>query len=94
METKITISQAQEIIKGVSNGLIFTVNFVKRTNGEIRTINCRKGVRKGVTGQGLAFSPASKGLVSVFDMQKLQFRFIALETILGLSVQGQKYIVE
>ena len=89
----ISRTQAQEIIKEISNGLIFTVTFLKRTNGEIRQLNCRKGVKKNLTGQGLAFNPAHKGLVGVFDMQKQDYRFISLESILSLSVQGQRFII-
>jgi len=90
---KISRTQAQKIIKNISNGLIFTVIFRKRTNGEIRLMNCRKGVKKGTNGRGLGYDAASKGLVSVFDMKVHDFRLIALESILSLSMQGQKFIV-
>ncbi len=90
---KITKTQAQDIIKRIDNGLIFTVTFVKRTNGAVRVMNCRKGVKKGTNGRGMSYDAASKGLIPVFDMQTQGFRVISLESILSLSVQGQKFIV-
>ena len=89
----ITRTEAETTLKNITNGKIFTVTFVKRTNGEIRRLNCRKGVRKYANGQGLRFNPASKGLLGVFDMKVHDYRFIALESILSLSMQGQRFVV-
>ena len=80
------------MLQNVSNGLIFTVDFVKRSNGELRTMNCRKGVRKGVSGVGLKYNPAAKALVPVFDMKK-GFRMIALESIQRIAMGGKVYQV-
>ena len=54
-----------------SRGKIFTAITTKRTNGERRVLNCRLGVTKYVTGEGLKFDPEKKNLITVFDMQKL-----------------------
>ena len=56
---------------GRADGKIFTVDFIKRTNGEPRTMNCRRNVQKGVKGVGLKFDPKEKDLLVVYDMQKL-----------------------
>lgn len=44
----------------------FSVTFIKRTNGEERTLNCQRGVRKHLKGGSKAYSFTSKGLISVW----------------------------
>ena len=56
-------------------------------------MNCRLGVKKGVNGKGLAFDPLSKGLVTVFDMQKNAFRMINVKTILSVKCGGEVFKV-
>jgi hypothetical protein len=69
---EMTLDQFLENTKG---GQLFTVDFVKRTAkpGEpsLRTMNCRRGVKKGVKGVGQSYDPAKHNLLTVFDMQKL-----------------------
>lgn len=80
-------------------GKIFTVEFIKRTNGELRTMNCRRGVQKGVKGVGLKFEPAEKDLLVVYDMQKIEegkdekgaFRMINLADLVALRMDGKSY---
>jgi len=90
---EITQAQAQQKIKDYKGHQFFTVEFVKRTNNEVRKMNCRKGVRKGVRGGGLRFDPVSKGLVSVFDVPLGQHRFISLDTIKRVNMMGKRFIV-
>jgi hypothetical protein len=90
----ITPQQAKQKIEDYTEGKVFTVTFVKRTNGETRVMNCRKGVRKGVTGEGLKYDPKTKNLVTVYDMQKGAFRMIALESIRRVAMEGQVFDVE
>lgn len=90
----ITRLQAAERIFNYHEAKIFTVTFVKRSTGETRIMNCRKGVKKGVKGIGHSFSPSEKGLVCVFDMQKNAFRFINIETILSIKMDGVEYNVK
>lgn len=101
--TQITITEALDRI-GLTKetGEVFGVRFIKRTTGEERAMACRYGVRRGVKGTGLAFNPADKDLLCVFDMGKkptteaeLQgaFRMIAVEGIFELSMRGEKFDV-
>lgn len=94
MTETITQTQAQDILKRDNGRQFFTVCFIKRTNGETRIMNCRKGVRKGTTGEGLKFNPVDKGLVEVFDVAKNQYRFISLDNIIRINIRGQRYIVK
>lgn len=63
-----------------TKGKIFTARFIKK-DGSVRVMNARTGVRKGVKGIGLKFSPENKGLATVFDVSKKEHRFINLRTL-------------
>tara|TARA_Y100000034_G_C6875427_1_gene400294 strand:- start:1232 stop:1504 length:273 start_codon:yes stop_codon:yes gene_type:complete len=89
---KITAKQAIQKIQA-TNGQAFGVTFIKRTTGEVRNGSYRLGVRKGVTGEGRKFDPASKGLLGVFDMNN-GFRFIALEGLISVTVSGERFEIE
>jgi hypothetical protein len=111
----ISLKEAVEIIDSIPNGRVFTVEFLKRTPNketgerEMRKMNCRKGVRKGVKGVGRSFDPRSKGLIGVFDMQIAQrvetlraigeeikddgHRLISIEGIKTLNANGERYEV-
>jgi hypothetical protein len=75
-----------------SKGKIFTATFFKK-NGELRKMNCRLGVSKGVNGKGMSYNPTLKALKPVFDMQLKEWRTINLESIKELSINKEKYIV-
>ena len=70
---KISKVKAIDLIRG-SKGKVFGVTFIKRTNGEERTMNARLGVKKGVTGEGLKFDPKQYALIPVYEMPKQQIR--------------------
>jgi len=86
--TTLSVSQLTDMVKG---GRIFGVSFVKRTTGELRTMSCRLGVKKFLRGGQLAYSPAEKQLLTVFDMGKKAYRCIPIEGIQSLSVGGNQY---
>jgi hypothetical protein len=73
-------------------GKIFSVHFIKKDNTE-RKMVCRTGVKKNLTGEGLAFDPIEKNLVSVWDMQANGYRFIPVDRILSIKMQGETYEV-
>jgi hypothetical protein len=104
MTTFINKAEAKKILDNQKDGSIFTVKFIKRGDGSLRTMNCRKGVSKGVTGKGMAYDPSKKNLVPVYDMQKAKelkktdspekaFRMISIEGIREMTIKGQTYIV-
>jgi hypothetical protein len=55
---------------------IFSVVFVKKTTGEVREMQCRTGVRKGVTGALPAGQRRAEddrcGVLTVFDVAKMR----------------------
>jgi len=83
---------AIEMIKN-SRGKIFGVRFIKRTNGEMRTMSARRGVTKGVNGQGLKYDPESKQLLTVYDMHKQGYRMINTNDIMNLRINGNLYMI-
>lgn len=88
-----TINRLKAYVKLVgSNGKIFTVRFIKK-DGSLRTMNCRRGVTKGVKGVGLRFDPLQKLLLPVFDMQKNEFRMINLDTLQSMKIGGEEFKV-
>jgi hypothetical protein len=94
--------KALELINKIkASGKFFTVTFKKRTTGELRTMTCRGGVSKHVTGEGLKFDPAKKNLVPVFEVNNQEgktgkdaYRFISLESVLFISSEGADYRVK
>ena len=82
----------KELIKEMQSGKFFTVEFIKK-DGTRRVMNCRTGVKKYTTGKGLSFNPIAKSLLPVFDVQKKDYRFINLSTIIWVQVSGVKYWV-
>lgn len=70
---------------------IFTVEFIKRTDGTVRVLNGRLGVHKGLTGDGQRYDPASKGLLTVYDLKNEGYRMIPLESVQKIKANGKLY---
>jgi hypothetical protein len=76
-----------------TNGKFFSAVFIKK-NGDERLINCRINVKKYVKGIGLSFKPQDKGLMTVFDLRKGEYRFINLRTLKSLKIKRIEYIIK
>lgn len=100
-------AEAKQILDNYpKDGTIFTVTFIKRGDGSKRVMNCRKGVRKGVSGQGMAYDPKRRDLVPVYDMKlaaalkrkgdttNKAFRMISIEGITEMTIKGVLYVVK
>lgn len=88
---KINRDTAREYIYK-TNGKIFAATFTKK-NGEKRNMVCRQGVAKYVKGKGLKFKPEERSLIGVYDMHKKAYRFISLNTLEKVKIQGREYQV-
>lgn len=75
----------------VSDGSIFSVEFVRRTDGKRRKMICRMGVTKHLRGGKKAYNPAAHDLLTVFDMENKGYRSIPVDAILSLCVNGQSF---
>ena len=93
MDTQVIENPQESAIDVIrkSKGKFITVEFIKRTTGEVRRMNCRTGVTKGVTGIGKPFNDSDKGLVTVWDAKISQFRSIPLENIIKVTSKGVEW---
>lgn len=83
-------ADAEALIEA-TRGRWFTATFVKRTDGSLRRMTCRTGVRAGTTGAGMKFDPGAKALRVVWAADRLTFRMLALDAITELVIAGKKY---
>ena len=83
-----------EVIKEfVGKNKIFTATFIKK-DGSTRVMNCQLGVKKHLKGGEQKFNPIEKNLLTVFDMQKGEYRMINTATLLSAKVSGEEYKVK
>lgn len=75
-----------------TKGRFFSGTYIKK-DGTVRVFNGRLNVKKGVTGKGLAFNPADKGLIPYYDTKRKGFRMLNVATLQQLNVNGKKYEV-
>jgi hypothetical protein len=80
----------ENLLKETSNKKIFSVTFIKK-DGSLRKMNAMRGVRKGVKGVGHSFDPSEKNLLTVYDMQKQDFRFVNLNEIISFKANRKSF---
>jgi len=103
MNNNVQIVTADEI-KALAAGIdhnestIFSVVFIKRTNGDLRKMTCRRGVKKYLAGGKAAYSFKDHDLLPVFDLNKIEsaehkgaYRVINLNQLKELKYRGQVY---
>jgi len=87
----VNFSEGMKIINTLkANGQVFRVDFNKRSDGSTRTMVCRFGVSKGVTGKGSAYSFTEKDLLCVWEFAT-GYRTIPIDKILGIKHGGVWY---
>ena len=88
----IHISKLESLIYKNKNK-IFSCMFLKK-DGFLRKMTCRLGVKKGIKGTGKPIHNKSNSYLTVFDIQKDQFRVINLQTMLLIKIGGKEYHVQ
>jgi len=81
-----------KLLANTNNGRFFSVTFLKK-DGSIRTMLARKGVGKGVNGNGMKYVPLDIALMNAYDVLKDAHRMINLETLIEFKLNGTKYQV-
>ena len=84
------ISNAFAELLATSGGKFVTVTFVTK-DGSTRVMNCRLGVTKALK-RGVSTLNVEK-YITVYDMQKKAYRAVNRETILSISVAGQRAVM-
>ena len=86
-------TKAKELIKD-SKGKIFSTTFIKKDN-TVRTLTSRTGKQyKSKTGKAAPYKAQDYNLIPLYDMRKKAFRMLNLNTLLTLSINKEKYLVE
>ena len=88
----ITSTRAKELIKD-SKGLIFSTTFIKKDN-TVRTLTSRTGKQYKPTGRKAPYKAQDYNLLPLYDMRKKAFRMINFNTLLTLSINKEKYLIE
>lgn len=92
---KINTELAKQLIfatKLNNGGEIFSVKFLKK-DGTLREMVARLGVTKHLTGQGAKYNASDYGLITVFDMQKKEYRNININTIKSVKINKKEYTI-
>ena len=86
--------QAKQLIH-ITNGKIFSSTFVKK-DGTHRLLTGRLKVTKGLkeNAKPRPYNPSKYNLVCVYDMKAEGYRMINFNTLLTLSINKQKYLIE
>lgn len=75
-----------------ARGEFIGVTFNK-LDGTARNMNFRLGVSKHLTGVGRTYNPAEYGLLSVWDTQAKDYRFVNTKTLSRLTTGRKTYKV-
>lgn len=89
---EISLERAEEYLRNDTEGLIFSAYFRKK-DGTMRTMSCRRYVRKGLRGGELPYDAKAKLLLPVFDMHLGDFRNVNMRTLVSFNIHGKTFIV-
>ena len=73
---------------GTSNNRIIGLGFFKK-DGTFRTGAFRRGVVKGITGEGLKFNPKDYNLITLYDMNAKGYRNVPIDRLKYIKALGQ-----
>jgi len=92
---QISRARATEFLTNETQGRFFSAYF-KKKDSTMRTMNCRRYVKKGLAGGSLPYDAANKGLLPVFDMTVKEGnprRMVNLVTLVSFNIGGETFIV-
>lgn len=88
-----TVDEAVEFIRS-TKGRFFTVEFAKRSDGSLRTMTCRTGVKAGLAGGEAAYDPVAHGLIWVYEINTHGRRSIPIEGLRRVKKNGLWHLVK
>ncbi len=84
-----TTTELLELIRSLK-GKFWGCTFTKRGDGSTRRMCCRTGVKKHLKEDGKrAYNFSDKGLVSVWDRVKKEYRCVPLDGVVEIRVKGK-----
>jgi hypothetical protein len=92
MTKQLQRAEIRPFIEGL-RGKFFTIEFIKRSNGELRVMNCTSNYQSKLAGGDAAYNFGEKQLVPVWDLQKKGFRSIPLDSVLRIRFAQETYEV-
>lgn len=93
MENTLKVDEVEQFLRSL-NGKFFTVEFVKRTTGEVRKMTATTNYATKLAGGDAAYDFTEKKLIPVWDIAKQAFRSIPLDAVLTINAKGNTYKVE
>tara|TARA_R100001163_G_scaffold59601_1_gene48459 strand:- start:632 stop:940 length:309 start_codon:yes stop_codon:yes gene_type:complete len=85
------MTRKELILKATENGKVVGLGFIKRSTGKLRTGAFRRGVVKGITGDGLKFKPSEHDLITLYDMNAKGYRNIPLDNLTFVKGLGKRW---
>ena len=76
-----------------TKGKIFSMQFIKRGNGELRTMKARIGEGRDMRKNAMPYEPGQRRLIVVYDVGAEGYRAVPLDGILTLNINGRNYRV-
>ncbi len=83
------MTRKELILKATENGKGVGLGFIKRSTGKLRTGAFRRGVVKGITGEGLKFRPSEYDLITLYDMNAKGYRNVPLDSLVYVKGLGK-----
>ena len=87
------VAELAKLIRRKAGGSFFSCTFTKRSNGETRKMLCKLGTNRKPTGDR-PYEPTDYDLLTVYDVNKRDYRTIPLDGILSLRIRGETFVTE
>jgi hypothetical protein len=84
--------RARDFLVSETGGLIFSA-FFRKKDGSMREMVCRRGVTAHRRGGDLPYDPLKHGLITVFDMEKNDYRMVNSNTLVSFNIHGETFII-
>lgn len=81
-----------DFLRGL-NGKFFTIEFVKRTTGEVREMRATTNYQKHLKGGTLNYDATAKNLIPVWDLDKRGFRSIPTDAVIRIKANKDTFAV-
>lgn len=76
------------------NGKFFTIEFTKRTTGELRVMRATTNYQTKLAGGSLKYNADELALIPVWDLDKKAFRSIPTDAVIRIRALGQELEVK